>query len=503
MTEKYDVIVVGSGVGASPAAAKLAAAGAKVCVLERGAWRGKFINKLPYPETRIQANLDVRNVNSFQVKKDGLMEFNFYGTYLCEMTSGVGGGSLVIGGFLDKPPRDMWDRYPPEITREVMERHYDNVARVVKPAVPPVDTPYSQWISEACKQIPGVTVLDAESSISFGSGPYVEESWTNEYGITQKNCNYCGLCMYGCNRGAKNSMDINYLQVVLQNDGRIKDLCEVECLRTADQGYIADYIDHKTGAHESVAAPRMILAAGAFNTMKILFRSRKGGADGLINISGALGTRYGSNGDRVGFGFTPNKYLDHGYGTCLFKKMEIASDDPDKEWDYHMFACRMGILGKPAWSPLSWSLNHLMPFLSLTREEPIGRLYEDEKGKLKLDYPHQECHRKADIMQQRIAYEVDCLNRDIDPAEKTQKIKKIESRKAHRGVGTVHPQGGAPIGQSAADAVVDFKGEVFNYPGLYISDGSILPCATACGPHYTIAALGDYIAEGIVAHEKG
>ncbi|MCD6570207.1 MAG: hypothetical protein J7L53_05850 [Deltaproteobacteria bacterium] len=185
--DRYDIIIIGSGVGASPAAANLSESGAKICILERGGWWGEFQEKESFPETRFQLIKSLRNINSLRLNKKGIFEFTLMNNrYLVSAASGVGGGSLVIGGFVDEPPRDMWDHYPPEITYEGIQPHYKNIADVIKPAVAPVETQYSKWITQACKSIPEVKVKDARQSISFGSGPDAEESWTNEYGITQK-----------------------------------------------------------------------------------------------------------------------------------------------------------------------------------------------------------------------------------------------------------------------------------------------------------------------------
>ena len=296
-------------------------------------------------------------------------------------------------------------------------------------------------------------------------------------------------------------MDTNYLQVALKNDTVIKDLCEVFNIRKDKNGYKAEFIDLRNGQKSTVSAPKMIIAAGGLNTLKLLFKARKNKVDGLPLLSERVGYKWSTNGDRAGFYWTWHKNLDHNYGTCLFKMQEIASEK--YEWDYHMFACRMGILGKPEWSPLSMVFNHLMPFLALTREEPIGRLYEDSKARLKMYYPAQQGHLKAMIMERRIAMEVDALGRGIDPKEKERKMARWSKFRPFIGITTVHPSGGAAIAEDIKDGVVDYKGEVFNYPGLFISDSSILPVATFCGPHFTIAALSDYISRGIIAREKG
>ena len=67
---------------------------------------------------------------------------------------------------------------------------------------------------------------------------------------------------------------------------------------------------------------------------------------------------------------------------------------------------------------------------------------------------------------------------------------------------TVHPLGGCPMGRDASEGVVDSYGEVFNYPGLYISDGSVMPGPVGTNPSLTIAALADRFAERIVAERR-
>ena len=46
---------------------------------------------------------------------------------------------------------------------------------------------------------------------------------------------------------------------------------------------------------------------------------------------------------------------------------------------------------------------------------------------------------------------------------------------------TFHPLGGCRMATDASRGVVDFKGEVFGHPGLYVADASILPVMTIAG----------------------
>ncbi|TMK88227.1 MAG: GMC family oxidoreductase, partial [Actinobacteria bacterium] len=54
---------------------------------------------------------------------------------------------------------------------------------------------------------------------------------------------------------------------------------------------------------------------------------------------------------------------------------------------------------------------------------------------------------------------------------------------------TVHPLGGCPMADDPCHGVVDELGRVHGYPGLRVSDGSIVPTALGVNPSQTIAAL--------------
>ena len=63
---------------------------------------------------------------------------------------------------------------------------------------------------------------------------------------------------------------------------------------------------------------------------------------------------------------------------------------------------------------------------------------------------------------------------------------------------TAHPLGGCPMADSKEMGVVNSYGEVWDYPNLYIADGSIVPTPLSVNPSMTIAALAERIAEHIV-----
>ena len=67
---------------------------------------------------------------------------------------------------------------------------------------------------------------------------------------------------------------------------------------------------------------------------------------------------------------------------------------------------------------------------------------------------------------------------------------------------SMHPIGGCRMATDVSRGVVDYRGEVFGHPGLYVADASVLPTVTIAGPQLTVAALGSWIAERIVTEMR-
>ena len=56
---------------------------------------------------------------------------------------------------------------------------------------------------------------------------------------------------------------------------------------------------------------------------------------------------------------------------------------------------------------------------------------------------------------------------------------------------------GCRMATDASRGVVDFRGEVFGHPGLYVADASVFPTMTIGGPQLSVSALASWIAERI------
>jgi cholesterol oxidase len=104
----YDVVVVGSGYGGGVAASRLARAGLRVCVIERGREfvTGEFPNRLP----ELRRELQIVGGKMRSGRRTGLFDFRLGSDIHVLIGCGLGGGSPLVGccsssEWADHPPK--------------------------------------------------------------------------------------------------------------------------------------------------------------------------------------------------------------------------------------------------------------------------------------------------------------------------------------------------------------------------------------------------------------
>ena len=126
MTEAdFDAIVIGSGFGGSVVTDRLAEAGMRVCLLERG----RAYPPGSFPRTPLEVSRSFWDPSEGHYGMYNVWSFDKLGALVC---SGLGGGSLIYANILiRKDPetfvRDEHESWP--ITYDDLEEHYERVER--------------------------------------------------------------------------------------------------------------------------------------------------------------------------------------------------------------------------------------------------------------------------------------------------------------------------------------------------------------------------------------
>ncbi len=251
----------------------------------------------------------------------------------------------------------------------------------------------------------------------------------------------------------------------------------------------------------------MIVAGGSLGSTELLLRSRAG----LPNLSLRLGRGWSSNGDFLTPAIHPFREVDPTHGPTItaaidlldgaFQGRQIFIEDgglPLPGADALRSAASAPAQGEfmqrvtaslmPALNSIDM-LRHVMPWFAQARDAADG-VMSLESGKLALDWDIKASQPTMDAVvaaHQKLAQ----LTGGLPLTPLTWTI-------GHDLI-TPHPLGGCNMGTSAATGVVDFKGEVFGHPGLFVADGAIVPKAIGLNPSRTIAALAEHIAKELVA----
>ncbi len=279
----YEVVVIGSGYGGSIAASRFAEKGYEVCILERG----KEYKEGDFPKDGIQALTQFQsNIMPFKAP-NRLLDMKIYEDAAVLVGSGLGGTSLINAGVTVRPEPKLFEdpRWPEEIRKDChnFEAIYQKVERFLDVQIYPGGTPGFQHLPRIKKMgklanLTGHKFKSVPVAVNFKAG------FTNIAGQTMKACVGCGSCITGCNFGAKNTLDKNYLPHAKKLGANIfTQICVSHVKKIADFDYEVYFWDVpafvpqaklKPSDLKVVRAQQVVLAAGAMGSPEILLRSR-------------------------------------------------------------------------------------------------------------------------------------------------------------------------------------------------------------------------------------
>jgi cholesterol oxidase len=494
-TYDADVVVIGSGFGGSISASRLALAGFKVLLLERGPWRDSLpvrsmgiAKRAPFPYGMKAVTHLLRTVHvggrKLTLNKSGMFELFSYPGLGVLAVSAVGGGSHGWAGML-APPQDpaYWKDRHPNLNPSEIEKYYDKVLDDME-AVPLTQKhwlPQSVWTHLA--SFPNGICLPADPQPHMAIRvPYSEEEvgqvTERSGGVKRQTCAFDGDSFLGSRGGAKASVDFIYLAPVLHKGVTVRDMCEVTRLvRDSGAGpteYAVHFSGLSSGQKELVRTKRIILAAGTMNTLRLLFASSA--EPGGLNPMPSLGRTFGGNGDLFGAWFKEFAQPSTFQAAPILGRFLVSGQEVPF----------IGMGGMPGVDTLPLppfarkKVGKTVPLIGMGADTGNGSA-RYEKGEVLVNY---------DPKQQPIFEEIRRAIRALGEQSglKTWAIKKPI---------TIHQWGGACLGPTPDRGVVDHNGEVYGNPGLFVADGAALPAAVGTPPSLTIAAWAHHVADGL------
>jgi cholesterol oxidase len=529
MANSFDVVIIGSGFGGAVTACRLAEAGRNVLVLERGReWRREDYPRAP-DDAWIWDDERPEICN-------GWIDFRYFGDMTVVQGAAVGGGSLIYANIsVEAEPFVFEAGWPAEITYDALKPHYETTGRMLGVQELPDNqlTERFKLMREGAEALGhGARFRKLPLAVTFDENwhyglddPHDDRhstSWTNAQGQPQGTCVHCGNCDIGCQVGAKNTLDLNYLAAARAAGAEIRAKHIVRSLRPLEGGGYrvgVDRIEADRLVHDEVTADKVVLAAGSLGSTELLLRCRDDYRT-LTNLSGRLGYGWCSNGDFL----TPAVYGDRRVSPTRGPTITSAIDFLDGSQNGHRFFVEDGgfpdVLGNSieeaagnaakAGGPLGKlfaaagalagardPLHCIMPWFGQAVDVADGRMYLGRpwwnpfaRRTLRLDWNVARSEAVVSAM-------VD-MHKRLSAATGGTPVEPLYWR-WFRDLITPHPLGGCAMADDPAEGVVDGRGRVYGHPGLYVADGAIFPRAVGLNPSRTIAALAEHISQAMIA----
>ena len=491
------VLVIGSGFGGAVAASRLLDRGYQVTMLERGPWR----NTVPAASMNVRQVAELPRKNWWQLfsksfyslsdwrlpwhrglgfnRKTGAFELINQPKLFSVCTSQVGGGSLVWGGVIDRPIKDdYWDNRAEGVSETAMAPHYERIAKELGASVmgelPEVPDNWARTWS-------AVEELEFSVQQQFSMThrlPGRPENKDLAWGIERRDSSFQAHMSLGCLDGSKASTDAIYVGPALARGMTLLSNCEAMSISRAESGKVGYRVEARrtdTGETLLIHCEKLLLGAGTYNTVRLLFEAQSRGA---LETMPALGQRISGNGDEASLIWnvhepgrnTPRRGLASAFrlrhGRQDLQHAFIEMDLPDTR-----MPLLRGVVRK---------LNNSLLLACMGIDRSDGRAHWRKKR----------------------------LHLDFDPALSESNI---DGEQEHRELGrllglkvlfspkrlTVHMSGGACVGHSRSEGVIDGKGEVWGNEGLYVVDAAAIPEAPGNPPSLNIAAWAAHVASSM------
>ncbi|WFF01415.1 GMC family oxidoreductase [Micromonospora sp. WMMD964] len=519
---RYDVLVIGSGFGGAVTALRLAEKGYSVAVLEAG--RRFTDDEFPRTSWRARRFLWAPRLGCYGIQRLTLLRPARRGAgsgVLVLSGAGVGGGSLVYANTLYEPlPAFYADRQWRDITdwRDELARHYDQAKRMLGVTTYPVDTGADRAMRAVAERMGvGHTFHATPVGVHIGRpGQRVADPYFGGAGPERTGCLHCGSCMTGCRHGAKNTLVKNYLWLAERLGVTVLPLTTVTAVRpAADGGY--DVHAERTGAwlrkrRQVLHADQVVFAAGALGTQRLLHAMR---ADGVLpRLSPRLGELTRTNSEAILGASVPRRRarserLDYTEGVSITSSFHPDPQTHVEPVRYGRGSNAMGLLqsllvdGGPhrvrRWlgvivrqpglaarmlSVRGWSERTVIALVMQSVDNSLTtRWRRGVFGRRLVTGPGHGTPSPTWIPAGNAATRLLAEEIGGTPGGSLTEPFDIPI--------TAHILGGAVIGATPADGVIDPWHRVYGHPGLHVVDGAAVSANLGVNPSLTITAQAE------------
>jgi cholesterol oxidase len=522
--ETYDFVIIGSGFGGSVSAMRLTEKGYEVLVLERG----KRYQDEDFPKTNwnIWKYLWLPALRCF-----GILQLSLFRGFFVFHSSGVGGGSLVYAGVLMEPEESFFES--PTWShlgdwKSILAPHYDTARFMLGVSKNPRLWPADEGLKNVADNLGyGNTFQATDVGVLFNEeGDEVLDPYFGGQGPPRTGCTHCGGCMVGCRYNAKNTLVKNYLYFAEKWGAEIRGEAMVADIRLLsngqEDGARYEVIYHSSTnlifkPQRSVRARNVILAAGVLGTHNLLLKCRDE-IGSLPRLSPQLGKIVRTNSEAFLGGFTKKENVDHSKGLAITSIIQV---DPTTRVEPVRFPDRSSLIFRITAAPFYKSrggfIRRLATFFLKVLQKPIDSyriwikpgltkrgtalmVMQTENNLMSLDRGRSvhTLYKQGLVAEHNIEHTVP-VNTDLGHDVAQGFAQEIDGEPVSSILETVfdvpstaHMLGGCLIGKDDTEGVVDLDFQVFNYPGLYIVDGSVVPANPGINPSLTITALAEY-----------
>ena len=512
MSDRYDVIIIGSGAGGGTLAHRLAASGKKILILERGDWLPREAQNWNVAEVFS----DNRYVSSDTWLLPDGKPFQPQVHYF------VGGATKVFGAALYRLRKEdfeevqHYDGVSPAwpVKYAEFEPYYTEAERLYQvhgehgrdPSEPPVS---AQYLAPPVSNEPRIQKLfDDLTAAGYRPFPAPTAVLLNEADMAHSRCIRCQTCDgFPCLVHAKSDAEVISVRPALERPNvTLLRNARVTRLETNAAGTSVTSVSAQVnGATERFEADIVVVSCGAANSAALLLRSaNERHPQGLANGSGQVGRNYMFHNSQavLALSLTPND--------TMFQKTLALNDF---YFGMEGFSFPMGniqMIGKTlagmyraekplltALAPertLEWVARHAVDFWLTTEDlpDPNNRVTVDENGQIILAYtpnnqvPMRKLYEKLQAMLSELGLRPEHLvarnlymHNDIPLA------------------GCAHQAGTCRFGDDPATSVLDRNCKAHELDNLYVVDTSFFVSIGAVNPSLTAIAnalrVGDHL----------